>query len=254
MNRRGVLVSVRDAAEAEAALAGGAAVIDVKDPARGSLGAADAARVAEVAATVGDRAAWTVAAGELADGVAAVLARIDAACRAGDAAGIMPAAVKAGLAGLAGGQWREDLARLRAALPPRCVHVAVAYADFERAAAPAPADVIATAARIGCGMLLLDTSDKAGPGLLHLRPRADLVGWVREARRHGLGVAVAGRIALADIPAATALAPDLVALRGAVCSNEGASAGRLGRVSRDLVAAAVAGHAAAVTQPVSSHP
>ena len=52
---RGVLVSVRDAAEAEEALVGGAAVIDVKDPARGSLGAAAPATVAAVARAVGRR-------------------------------------------------------------------------------------------------------------------------------------------------------------------------------------------------------
>ena len=39
-----LLVSVRSAAEAEAALAGGAAVIDVKEPTRGALGRADDAR------------------------------------------------------------------------------------------------------------------------------------------------------------------------------------------------------------------
>ena len=37
----GLLVSVRSAAEALAALAGGADVIDVKEPNQGSLGAAD---------------------------------------------------------------------------------------------------------------------------------------------------------------------------------------------------------------------
>ncbi|MDP7303223.1 MAG: (5-formylfuran-3-yl)methyl phosphate synthase, partial [Pirellulaceae bacterium] len=36
-----LLVSVRDANEAQQALAGGADVIDVKEPARGALGAAD---------------------------------------------------------------------------------------------------------------------------------------------------------------------------------------------------------------------
>ena len=36
-----LLVSVRNGQEAEAALAGGAHVIDVKEPARGSLGRAD---------------------------------------------------------------------------------------------------------------------------------------------------------------------------------------------------------------------
>lgn len=34
-----LLVSVRDAGEARAALAGGAEIVDAKDPARGSIGA-----------------------------------------------------------------------------------------------------------------------------------------------------------------------------------------------------------------------
>ena len=40
-DRPGLLVSVRSADEAIAALAGGADVIDVKEPNRGALGAAD---------------------------------------------------------------------------------------------------------------------------------------------------------------------------------------------------------------------
>ena len=43
-----LLVSVRDAVEAEAALAGGAHLIDVKEPARGALGRADDATIAAV--------------------------------------------------------------------------------------------------------------------------------------------------------------------------------------------------------------
>ena len=43
-----LLVSVRSAAEAEAALSGGASVIDVKEPTRGALGRADDAVIADV--------------------------------------------------------------------------------------------------------------------------------------------------------------------------------------------------------------
>src|SRR5262245_30687842 len=63
----GLLVSVRDAAEAAIALAGGAALIDVKDPDRGSLGAAPAATVADVLDAVNGRAPVSAALGELAD-------------------------------------------------------------------------------------------------------------------------------------------------------------------------------------------
>src|SRR5438045_2477000 len=64
----GLLVSVRSAAEATAALDGGAALIDVKEPALGSLGrAADAVR-AEVLAVLAGRVPMSVALGELRDG------------------------------------------------------------------------------------------------------------------------------------------------------------------------------------------
>jgi uncharacterized protein (UPF0264 family) len=63
-----LLVSVRSAAEAEAALEGGADVIDVKEPSRGSLGRADDDVIAEVVSTVAGRRTVTAAMGELVDG------------------------------------------------------------------------------------------------------------------------------------------------------------------------------------------
>jgi (5-formylfuran-3-yl)methyl phosphate synthase len=240
MTWQGVLVSVRDAAEAEEALAGGAAVIDVKDPARGSLGAADPATVAAVARAVGRRAPWTMAAGELAAGVAAVGAWIEAVNAARPAAAPGPAAVKVGLAGMAARPWRDELARVHALLPAGCMHVAVAYADFDRVDAPSPPDVIAAAAGIGCGMLLIDTADKREPGLLGLWSPDEIGAWIAAARRQGLAVALAGRISIPEIRLAVTCGPDVVALRSAVCSNRGGGDVRLGSVSAHLVAAAVA--------------
>ncbi|MFM9024862.1 MAG: (5-formylfuran-3-yl)methyl phosphate synthase, partial [Planctomycetaceae bacterium] len=77
----GLLVSVRDAAEAEEALAGGASIVDVKEPRRGPLGAASAATAAAVAGAVAGHAPWTLACGELAAGAepAAVAADVVAA-------------------------------------------------------------------------------------------------------------------------------------------------------------------------------
>ena len=240
MSWNGVLVSVRDRAEAEAALAGGARVIDVKDPGRGSLGRAGVAGAVSVAAAVDCAAPWTLAAGELAEGVAVLAGWLDAVCGARPAAACGPAAVKVGLAGMVDRPWRDDLARFHARLPAGCVHVAVAYADHERAAAPTPLDVIAAAAAIGCPMLLIDTADKQSPGLFGLRSVEEIGGWVAAARARGLGVVLAGRIAIGEIPLAAALPIHMVALRSAVCSNAGMGDVRLGAVSKPLVAAAVA--------------
>src|SRR5207248_4650901 len=60
-----LLVSVRNRAEAEAALAGGADLIDVKEPKRGALGAADARTLAAVVAAVAGRRPVSAALGEL---------------------------------------------------------------------------------------------------------------------------------------------------------------------------------------------
>ena len=59
-----LLVSVRSAAEAEAALAGGAALIDVKEPDRGALGRADDAVIADVVRAVAGRAPVSAAASQ----------------------------------------------------------------------------------------------------------------------------------------------------------------------------------------------
>lgn len=230
---RGLLVSVRHPAEVEPALTGGAAIIDVKEPEHGPLGAASPDAAVAIAAAVADRVPWTLACGELAGGdplefIRAVLASLPPAIA-------RPAAAKAGPAGLEAAAWRDAFARfareLRAAVDP----VAVAYADADRAAAPSVEEIIVAAAAAGGRLLLIDTFDKGGAGVMALED-GRLAGWIDEARRQGLGVAVAGRLALDDVPAVTGLGADVVGMRGSVCRG-----GRNGRLDADLVAAAARG-------------
>ena len=75
---RGLLVSVRNAAEATEALAGGASIIDVKEPSRGPLGRADADVTAAIAEAVAGRAPLTVACGELVTGESEIAAHVEA--------------------------------------------------------------------------------------------------------------------------------------------------------------------------------
>src|SRR5262249_54305435 len=60
-----LLVSVRSAAEAIAAVEGGADLIDIKEPSHGSLGRADDAAVTAVLQAVGGRKPVSAAFGEL---------------------------------------------------------------------------------------------------------------------------------------------------------------------------------------------
>lgn len=242
MNWRGLLVSVRDAAEAAEAIAGGADIVDVKEPRHGSLGAAEPHVVAAVADVVGGRRPWTMACGELAPvggdvrghAPAALDDRVRRILRLLSRSASPPAAVKVGLAGMSSRPWREELAAAFAPLPRGLQRVAVAYADWRRAASPSPPEVIAVAGAIGCTAVLIDTFDKAGPGLFGSCLPGEIASWVKAAHRGGLAVAVAGRLAVAEIPAAWGLLPEVVALRSAVCFN-----GRDGTVRADLVARAV---------------
>src|SRR5207249_701962 len=74
-----LLVSVRGPVEARAALAGGADVIDAKDPARGALGAVSAERLAAIRRTVGAARPVSAALGDAHDAVAAWVAAVRAA-------------------------------------------------------------------------------------------------------------------------------------------------------------------------------
>lgn len=227
---QGLLVSVRDAAEACDALAGGAAIIDVKEPARGPLGAADAEVVAEVAAAVATAVAWTLACGELAGGDAATWAARACAATAALPAAALPAAAKAGPAGLSAGEWPRAFAAFVAGLPPGVEPVAVAYADWRRTAAADPTTLIAAAAASGCRTLLIDTGDKAGPGLFGCAGADAVAGWIRAAHAAGMAVAAAGRLTLDEIGQVRRLGADVAAVRGAVCRG-----GRVGTVDRNLV-------------------
>jgi (5-formylfuran-3-yl)methyl phosphate synthase len=215
VDRPGLLVSVRNADEARIALAGGADVIDVKEPSRGSLGAADADAVAEVVSAVGGRTPVSVAAGEL----------LEQENYHAELLGV--SYVKIGLAGCRavadwGAQWRAAIARW----PQHVAPVAVVYADWRRSGAPPPDEVLAAAVEIRCPALLVDTWDKSAGGLFeHWLPN-DVASFCQLARRRDLAVVLAGSLQSTDLAAAVRCGPNLVAVRGAVCDG-----GRGGTIS-----------------------
>lgn len=199
----GLLVSVRSAAEARAAVLGGAAVIDVKDPDRGPLGRARDAVIAAVRAEVPADRPVSVALGELGDGEPTAVPCPGIAFR------------KLGLAG-SGPEWVQTWADLRRADPAGPAWVAVAYADWDRAGAPRPNAVLdAALADPGVVGVLVDTWDKAQPS--PLRPSSEWHRWVDRARAAGRRVALAGRLDRAAITGLLPLKPDLFAVRGAAC-------------------------------------
>ena len=202
-----MLVSVRSPEEAAAAMAGGANIIDVKEPTRGSLGMAGVDVIEAIADQMEsfqktqkrllpkdrspDPIPLSVALGEVIE------------WRGQEDIPVLPSSVtlaKLGLSQLSHaadwrGEWREIRKRFdqQRLFPLRWV--AVAYADTQSAGCPPISAVVEAAIATDCEGLLIDTYAKNG---------ATLVDYCRASEL---------RPALCGVPA------DVLAIRSAACEN-----------------------------------
>ncbi len=217
----GLLVSVRSADEARAALLGGADIIDVKEPDEGSLGAASKEVWEAVAGVVAGDALLSLALGELRDFNPSQAAQVPANTQY----------AKIGLAGCAEvPDWPKRWQRAWDELPVHVERVAVCYVDQREAVAPTWREVLDQAVLAGCKCLLLDTFDKrAGNLFVHWEQR-QLADVVSQAAAEGLFVVAAGSIQAEHQPMLAASGVRFMAVRGAVCRGA-----RTGRLETDLV-------------------
>lgn len=208
-----LLVSVRSAAEAASALRGGAELIDVKEPAHGSLGRAGDSTIADVVRAVAGRRPISAALGELREHPG----------NPGPPEDLPITYVKWGLAGYAAQKAAPWQSELRLALQgltqrrPSCHAVAAAYADCQRAQAPTPDEVCDFALSMGTGAFLIDTWKKDGSTLLDWMNREEIERLLKRCRAAGVPIALAGSLGLAQVRALLPLRPDWFAVRGAVC-------------------------------------
>jgi uncharacterized protein (UPF0264 family) len=209
--RPGLLVSVRSADEALAALEAGAALIDVKDPSRGPLGMAHHEAVAAVAEAVRGRVPVSAALGEWCpDILTAAHWHLELPIQY----------VKWGLAGYKGGPgWGEDLLETRRQIPSNVEVVAVAYADWEKANTAPPSEVARFAKRFRYRAFLLDTFVKDGRTLLDHMSAAEVADLVGGLKRGMVDVAIGGSLKLEQVAQLRSAAPDWFAVRGAICAG-----------------------------------
>ena len=242
-----LLVSVRSAAEAEAALAGGAAVIDVKEPTHGRSAGPTTRSSPTWSRTVAGRAPVSAALGELRDRPERELAVVPAVAGLRE---MRPGWVR----GEQGDWWRSAIDALAGAVQetaPSCRMVVVAYADWRRAQAPPPDEVCTFVCRRPGWGLLLDTWGKDGLTLLDWMSRVEMDRICRVCRDAGVTIALAGSLGRSLIRTLKPTAPDWFAVRGAACEGlqpnrrrrcrQGARIGRSpsgpsGRQSRKLTA------------------
>jgi len=231
-----LLVSVRDPAEVETAIAGGADVVDAKNPARGALGAVGSAVLRSLARVVAGRRELSAAVGDYRDDPVRLVDEAAAAARAG--ATIVKIALGPDLS------HGFDLARrlvrsLRSAgedAAPGASLVIGAYAD--RSSVADLTQIIDIAQRVGARGFLLDTEHKSRPdsnpprSLFDILLPAEVARCVRAAHDAGLFFAVAGSLGLAHLNQALETGADLVGVRGTVTDG-----GRNGTLSLERVRA-----------------
>jgi uncharacterized protein (UPF0264 family) len=208
-----LLVSVVDAAEARLAAAAGADIVDVKNPAEGSLGAPPPAVIAEVRAAVPAGLPVSAAIGDMPNlpGTAALAAL--GAARSG------ATYVKVGLWGASDEDDAVALLRAVRDAVPDAVVVAAAYADAERVAhRPLAPELLPRVARAaGVELCMVDTAVKDGRGLLEWLSPEPLVA---EAHAAGLQVALAGALRAEDLPVIRDAGADIAGVRSAVCAGD----------------------------------
>lgn len=240
-----LLVSVRSVQEAEAALAGGCDILDVKEPTRGPLGMADCSVIAAVAQVANRSGVMCSAACGEANDFAGPQLSVNGA--PGLESAVSPLEFfKLGPAQLElSADWKQHwktayrLAGTQFAAsaggslssPPKAV--AVVYADWQRAVAPsahAILDAVASATAdadpdqprfVG---ILIDTFDKSSGGLLDCLSVAELEDFADRLRTlHSNGqqlfLALAGKLSCADLSRVVSVQPDVIAVRSAACRN-----------------------------------
>lgn len=197
-----MLASVTSVREAELAFAGGADIIDCKDPARGALGALDVRVVAAIRARLPE-AVISATIGDLP-------ARADV---------LVPEALAMAATGVdyvkvgffPGGEAAEAIRALGKAFPsPRLVGVLLADREPDFALIP-------LMAAAGFAAVLIDTAGKDGRSLPDIMSPAALAKFIGRVHSVGRAAGLAGSLRPEHLPGLLDLGADIVGFRGALC-------------------------------------
>lgn len=211
------LASVMNADEAEIALAGGADIIDCKDPASGALGALPASTVRDIVKRIDRRLAVSATVGDLPPDPEVMSAAAIAMAQTG------VDVVKIGFFG--NEDVRDAISAVGAACSPLAQLVAVLMADHTP-----DFEVLPVLRRAGFAGVMLDTADKTAGRLTSVLSIHRLTEFLRVARDNGLFAGLAGSLRESDIAVLARLEPDMLGFRGALCAT-----GRKGAIEADRV-------------------
>ena len=230
------LASVRNADEALAALAGGADILDCKEPSLGALGAVSLPVIREIVAAAGPGVTISATIGELPNDPL----RVAEAAEEVAAAGVH--IVKWGL--FETDSVTEVIDALQRADLKGAHLVAVLMADRNPDLA-----LHSYLAAAGFAGVMLDTADKSRGSLTQVLSAFEINAFVSQAKKHGLMSGLAGSLRIADIEPLLRFRPAVIGFRGALCTA--GRSGELARANVDCVAKAIdaAAHSVRVIHP-----
>jgi (5-formylfuran-3-yl)methyl phosphate synthase len=225
-----LLVSPINENEASEAIAGGADIIDVKNPKEGALGANYPWIIKRIKAITPKSVQVSCTLGEVGNLPGSVsLAALGAASLGVDY-------IKVGLHGIKTVQEAIFLLQNVSRASKGCNHkirVAVAgYADAERIGDIDSSLIPEIAYKSQVDVAMLDTSIKDGKNLFDYLTLEQLKKFVNSAHDFGLEAALAGSLGKGDLPVVYALGADVAGLRGAACTNSNRVTGQ---ITKELV-------------------
>lgn len=205
-SRPRLLASVRSAAEAAVAVAGGADIVDAKEPAHGALGAVALDVLRQIRDVVPASIPLSATIGDVsADDVHGIVERCEAMAASVDI-------VKIGL--FSPGDPQALFAALARNPAAHGRRVLVMLADT-------PLDLSLLAHLPGAGFcgVMLDTADKSAGALLDVIDEGMIERFVFTARQARIWMGLAGALRLWHIPRVLRFSPDIVGFRGALCRD-----------------------------------
>ena len=229
-----LLISPTNETEAVEAIAGGANIIDVKNPKEGALGANFPWVIKRIREITPENVEVSCTIGEVPNLPGAVsLAALGAAT-------IGVNYIKAGLYGLKAPEEAVYLIKNVVKAVKECNSsikvVATGYADAERVGAINPLLVPEIAHKAQADIAMLDTAIKDGKSLFTFLTMAQLRSFVEAAHNYSLKVALAGSLKKEELLAVHVLGADVAGLRGAACTLSDRVNGRITREKvRELV-------------------
>lgn len=213
-----LLVSPMNIDEARTALAGGADILDIKNPREGSLGANFPWAIRAVVDLAGGRVPVSATIGDLEfkPGTAS-LAALGAAFSGADY-------IKAGLLGVKtqsqAEEMLEGIVKAVKDFDPDKKVVAAGYSDYARVNSVSPMLLPAAAAKVGADLVMVDTAVKDGRSTFEFMNEEKLLEFIALGHAEGLQVALAGTIGFEHLEMLKRLNPDIIGVRGIVCGGD----------------------------------